>query len=96
MTIYENALSSTVINEETGATLRVCEGTDPDTGEKYYFVERDLTLNDLSQLFRYRKEGVPAHVLAGLTGRARMWATRVSWALEYMVETDTEPCYFEL
>lgn len=91
---YEHALGVYTLN---GTTLRVCEGEGQNyIDEKYYFIERDLTIPDLASLVRKHGDKIPAHVIGGLTGRARLWLDRPGWALEYMVDEDEEPCFFAL
>ena len=93
--MLDNERCITIVNLGGKTTLRVCEGTDPDDGEVYYFLERDITVHDLSNLVNKRGDRIPAHVIGGLTGRARLWLDKPAWSLEYMDDDDDiEPCYY--
>lgn len=88
---------NTICQPEGGPELKVCFGVDEDTGEKYFFIERDIDLEGIKELMIWsRRDSLPKTVLQGLTGKARVWTHRPGWALEYVKEGDDEPTYFEL
>lgn len=65
-------------------------------GDEVFYLERELTVRDLASMMAGIHCRIPDTVLQGLTGRARMWLDKPSWALEYVEDPDEEPVYFSL